>query len=434
MKGSASFSPAAIAVLAAAAVGLLAASVLLRAYGPEPAPAVGDDSFGANSFSVSAIGHAGFYDMLRRLGWPVSRRLGGDPLRAAGTFIMAEPKLEHLSEAGGFEPAAAPRLLLVLPKWRGFRNADRRGWVGGATLLSPATVQQTLETALRSCGADLPPSAGSPSPAEAGRRVQVARVPWPLKWATNELGPAPAGSGQIQLLRDSGLRAVAAADEGLLVGELDYDGGVIWVLSDPDVMSNHGLFKGDNAAFMVALLGGLISAADDGGPAAPIVFDEAAHGFRKVQAEPFKLLFSFPFVIVAILLCATAGLLALAAVGRFGAPRRTRPNLDFGKAGLIGNGARLLGYAGHPPLVLRRYVGLTVRTVAQTLHAPSGLNEAALAGWLDQIGRARGVRLSCAEILAFATHIEAEKKHNQARLFQSVRDIHRWKGEILNES
>ncbi len=415
MSGSsgqnAPFSPAALGVLLASAAALFALSVLLSAFGGgEGSPG---ERAGPGSYSASALGQAGAYDMLKRLGRPVSRGLGRNLGRVGehGTLILAEPDLSALRDEEGLALLKAPRLLLVLPKWRGYPDPDRPAWIERAELLPQMAARQTL--------------------ALVDGQGQVTRAAWPAKWPVNELGIAPAGADWAQLVRSSEMRPVVGTDEGMLVGEMERDDQVIWVLADPDIMANHGLGRGGNAAFLVALVDAL-RMTDNDDPAAPVVFDETGHGFGAAESNPLKLLFRFPFVVVTVLAGLAAALLVLAGAGRFGAPRAAPPVLDFGKAGLIDNGARLLDYAGHQADILERYVRLVVRSVGRELHAPAGLGGFALAEWLDRIGRARGVDASCQTLMVAMANLERNDPRNLSRLFGLARDIHHWKGEMLN--
>lgn len=406
-----SFSPAALGVLLASAAALFALSVLLSAFGDGDAPT--GERAGPGSYSASALGQAGAYDLLKRLGRPVSRGLGRNLGRVGehGTLILAEPDLSALRDEEGLTLLEAPRLLLVLPKWRGYPDPDRPAWIKRAELQPQVTARQTLALV------DGP--------------GQVAHAAWPATWPVNELGFTPAGSGWVQLMRSQALRPVVGTDDGMLVGEMRRDDQVIWVLADPDLMANHGLGQGDNAAFFVALVEAL-RMTDNDDPTAPLVFDETGHGFGVADRNPLQLLFRFPFVVVTVLAGLSAVLLLLAGAGRFGAPRPTPPALDFGKAGLIDNGARLLDYAGHQADILKRYVRLEVRSVGRELHAPAGLAGFALAEWLDRIGRARGVDASCQTLMLAMANLEGDDPRNLSRLSALARDIHHWKGKILN--
>ena len=410
------FSTKVLLLFIACAVALFALSILLSAYDDEPvAPA---NKVKPGSYSSSAIGYAGFYDSMRRLEMPVIRSIGNtlQQVGAHGTLIVAEPDIGRLTN---YEDAAklanTPRLLLVLPKWRGFPDENRPNWVEDVEPVALFTAQQTLALV-------------------AGTNSAVIRDKWPAGWQYNELGVTPAPTTEVvQMIRSDQLRPVVGTRDGMLVGEIIENGRIIWVLSDPDVMANHGFGKGDNAAFMITLVG-VLRYWHNTDATAPIVFDEVVHGFEQGESSPLKLIVSFPFSIITILVCLTAAFAVMAGISRFGAPRRPQPNLDFGKAGLINNGARLLDYAGHHTIVLQRYVRMTIRSVGQSLHAPHNLSDAALAQWLDRIGKTRKLKMSCSSILAEAMQLKNEDNQTLTRLFKSAGEIHTWKGEMLNGS
>lgn len=406
------FSRSALIVLFSCALLLFALSVLLPAY--DDSPRVVSTTM-TNSYNASAVGHGVLYDMLRRLGFPVSRRFGGQPVpRGNGSMlVLAEPDFNFMGESSGIELLSVPRLLLVLPKWGGVEDKTRPGWIAEAKPLS-----------VESAAVDLRFADGSGI---------VVRTLWPSSWTVNELGVAPAGDDVVQLVRSPKMRPIVGAETGILVGELRDGGRRVWVLSDPDVLSCHGLVRGDNAAFMVAL----ISAARGAGPGhagPPVVFDEGLHGFSRPEDTAFRLLFRFPFSLVVLLLCASGALLALAGARRFGAPQRAIPACSFGTEELIANSARMLDYAGYQDMTLRRHVRMTLRAAGRALHAPAGLNDGELAAWIDRIGRARGVEQSCADILREIDETRPGGRRELARLFALVGNMYQWKREILHDA
>lgn len=406
------FSRSALIVLFSCAALLFALSVLLPAY--DDSPRVVSTTM-TNSYNASAVGHGVLYDMLRRLGFPVSRSFGGQPVpRGNGSLlVLAEPDFKFMEESSGIELLSVPCLLLVLPKWRGVEDGKHPGWIAEA---KPLPVESAM-AALRFAD-------GSGT---------VVRTLWPSAWTVNEPGVAPTGSEVVQLVRSPKMRPVVGSETGMLVGELREGGRRVWVLSDPDVLSNHGIVKGDNAAFMVALFESIREAGPHRfGP--PVVFDESLHGFRRPEDTSLRLLFRFPFSLVVLLLCASGALLALAGARRFGAPQRAIPACSFGTEELIANSARMLDYAGYQDMTLRRHARMTLRAAGRALHAPAGLEEAGLAAWLDRIGKARGVGRSCADILREIDETRPGGRRELARLFALVGNMYQWKREILHET
>lgn len=231
------FTRSALILLLTCGLALFALSVLLPAY-DDGTPDRGDTAR-AGTYSVSAIGHAGVYDMLRRLDFPVSRGRGHTlDMVGGGTLMVIEPDPWRLDdELGPRLLMEVPSLVLVLPKWRGVPDKRHSGWVGEVR----------------------------PESLDAARRVlshvtgegDVARVARPAAWTDNELGVVPALPEVVQVARSPALRPVVGTADGMLVGELIMDEGddnTVWVLADPDVISNHGLGKGENTAFVLALL------------------------------------------------------------------------------------------------------------------------------------------------------------------------------------
>lgn len=409
-----SFSRSAVVLLLSGAVALFALSILLHAYDNDPVSSGG--RYRASTYSASAVGHAGLFDVLKRLDRPVVRSLGNTlaMVGRTGTLVVIEPDLWRISNDEGLNILGAPRLLLVLPKWSGTQDPEHPGWVSEMNPVPLEAAQKTL--ALIDVNSD------------------VLRTDWPKEWIINDIDFTPSGDGIVQLIRSRKMRPIVGTDEGMLVGEITSKGHKIWVLSDPDILSNYGVSKGDNAAFMVSLIDEL-RLWRNADKSALVVFDETLHGFQAAQGEsPIKLLFQFPFSIVTFLTCAAAFLLALAGTGRFGAPQTPPPELDFGKKGLIDNSARLLDYGGHHGIILKRYVAITVHAVAHALHAPPNMDVAGLSVWLDRIGEARGATISCAAIMRAVIDLDANDPKNLSRLLENARDAHRWKGEILNGS
>ena len=406
------FSRSALLVLFSCGVLLFALSVLLPAY--DTAPRAVSASI-TNSYNASAVGHAVLYEMLRRLDFPLSRRLGGQPIpRGRGALlVLAEPDSRLPAESGA-ELLFAPCRLLVLPKWRGVKDEKHPGRIVKARPLPVDEAARVYLTFADATGT-------------------VVRTLWPSAWTVNELGVTPSGGEVVQLVRSAKMRPVVGTKAGMLVGELREGGSRVWVLSDPDVLSNHGLVRGDNAAFMIALLAA-IRGEGPGRAGSPVVFDESLHGFRQPEDTSLRLLFSFPFSLVVLLICASGALLALAGARRFGVPQRAAPACAFGTEELIANSARMLDYAGYQDTTLRRYARMTLRAAGRALHAPPGLAERALTAWLDSIGRARGVEASCAEILNEIDRTPSGGRRALERLFTLAGNMHQWKEEILHDA
>ncbi|MCL2713414.1 MAG: hypothetical protein FWD68_02145 [Alphaproteobacteria bacterium] len=396
---------------------------------------------GPSTFSRSALGHLTFYETLRRLDWSVARsaRDVADGPGAGGVLVIAEPDLDLLRRKLGRNCASGKRdcgridvpatVLLVLPKQFGYADWNRPGWVRKVRPIELSDSARVLN--FFTSGATL------------------LRGSLPARWTTSTLGVEPEITRDLQLIRkpvNAGtprretITPIIASDEGILLGEIRDGWRRILVLSDPDPIENHGITRGDNARFAVALAERLRRG--DG----RLVFDETVHDFRYARSgspkqkdaparagdSPLSVLAQFPFSLLAAQCAATMALLLWATMARFGpAEKPGAAAIHYGKTRLIENTAALLGAAGHQASTLRRYLQMVQRETARALHAPGGIDEAAQVAWLDQIGKVRGVRLSLSGIIA--QHVRrGASSAPEAALFVTANAIHSWSKEILN--
>ncbi len=389
---------AAVVVTAVAGVSFLAL-LLWWVFGNELVPA---SSSASDSFSRSAIGHRAFAELLREIGVPtvVSRFNSGGKARDSALLVVAEPKVGRndtrlrmlLSMIG-----QAERTLLVLPKWRGTESEEQPGFIEAAEPLEPWEV----EAVLAAVGADL-------------SLVRVAPDE-PVSWRSGEIGATPDIRAPQVLRGRFGSRCVWCA-QGVLLGYVDTSRGSVLVLSDPDLLSNHGIVRPGNA---VAVMGMLDLARGDQDA---VVIDETLHGFGK-EPSLFRSLFEFPLGLATIQALLATAVLLWAAMGRFGAPHPPAPPLEAGKKALIGNIAALLAYGGHGAHALRRYLDGAVAEARAALHIPAGLKAAEAEERLD---RAHGaVRLRDLRVLV--NKQSADRRH----ILAIARRIHRWREETI---
>jgi len=402
MNGQSTFEPRVVAVLVAALVALFAASLLLTGASSHRD---GEKLAGANSYSRSAVGHLGLFDVLQKLDYRVVRG-EHDVLAQLGTngiLILAEPTGAISGAASNGNLFGAETMLVVLPKWKVRRSEVRGDWIGEAQLLNEDVVRSVLH-----------------SVAGAGEVVRVAK---PSGLHNSLEIPRPTVSGPLQLIKNAKMRPIVATAEGVLLGEFKQERHRIWVLADPDPIENHGIGKGDNLAFATAVIYAMLA-----GKPGTLVFDETLHGFQRSPPSVLKLLFEFPFNLIALEVVAAVALLLLASVGRFGAPESPDRVLHAGKRGLISNTASLIDHAGHHAAILKRYIGMVLQDTGRLMSAPRQLNDHELAAWLDRTGAARGLRSDCAAALERTT----AKFQDVVSLFIEAQAIHRWRKDILN--
>ena len=402
MEERQAFAPKTVAWLIAVGLTAFGGAAYFAITGDDPGAS---KTSGANAFSYSAIGHKGLVETLRRLNVPVLVNRGIE--RVAGPtslLVVAEPPAAAVRDGRVPGLGAAGAVLWVLPKRRGPPAAAHPGWVEFVRPLARLEVERVLRHIVRD--------------------GTVVRTSGPLfpKGGSFRLVPtldAP------QLMRSSRLDPIVATEDGMLVGEFRRGGRPIWILSDPDVLSNHGLGRGDNAVFVLKLIERL---RPEGGT---VIIDETAHGFAQ-RRSLWRSALRFPFVIATIQALAAVLVLTWAASARFGAPIPLAPALEPGKSGLIDNTAGLLQSGGHGPEILKRYLRATLRDVARRLHLPRNLDEAALVGLVDRIGRARGVSADYRRLRREAEATAEGGGLHGLRLVQSARNLHRWKQEMIH--
>lgn len=369
----------------------------------------GPDNTGASTFSRSAIGHAGIFDVLQRLDIPVIKSSSNslDRLGRGSVLVLAEPNPGLRKDDAITQLLKAERVLFVLPKWIGLPSQRRPGWLQLVAERNRSEAKSALSLVVP-------------------RMDVVHEEEGTVQWTTNELGLTPNVRRPTQLISGTGLRPIISSARGMLVGELVERNRTVLVVADPDVISNHGLAREGNAALAVALIKRLR------GPNGTVVFDETIHGFTGAAENPFSLLFRFPFVIATVQGLIAVALLLWATLARFGAPQSVPPPLTAGRAGLLQNMAKLIEFTGHQPVMVRRYVEETLRDVARQLHAPRTLAGDALVAWLKRVGGARGVTVDCGALMQQARELGVAGRRDQASLVRLARDTHRWQGEMLD--
>ncbi len=409
------------------AVTSLVVALLLMAVGPDPE---GEPSVAADAFSRSAIGHHAFVETLRELEFSVLVSQNETERRAGKSafLIVAEPSIPdrdlerwaHDERSQRYQRMLdrAGDVLIVLPKWSGHSHPEAKGWLASVDLIDEARAHEALEHAGLPDARVVRPEGEIGAPITFRDLAGAARTP-----------PSRIEVTRPQLVVSSSLRPLIAYADGILLGEvLGPEGGEdrFLVLSDPDLLNNHGLEKADNAAVAIDV----VRLAHDEGE--PIIIDETLHdhGFAAPQSF-FRALFEFPLVLLLIHLAATLCLFLWAGAGRFGSPLPVPPPIEPGKQVLIENTGELLRTGGHGLHILGRYFRAAVREVAGGLHAPKSLSSAELRDWLDRVGKGRGVSVGIRSLESEISSVSRSRGRGAHVVAAAVR-VHRWKREMLD--
>jgi hypothetical protein len=321
-------------------------------------------------------------------------------------LVLAEPDDSDISEEmiEGF--GDLPHGLLVLPKWGGRRDGSKPRWVETMGLVPLDDVEDVLKRA------------GTEGMAKRLKGTFTVEVP--------DFG------GKIeltdpQIMIGAAVKPIVTLQDGVLIGEADLGSGQQWVLSDPDLISNHGIDQGDNAVVAVSI----VEALRPGGGA--VIFDETIHGLE-LRPNLLRTAFQLPFSIVTLSAAVAIALAIWAGLMRFGRPDPSQRALQPGKVTLIRTTADLLRQGsrkGTVELVLTRYLKAQIADLVARLNGPRGLDENRQIAWLDDLAVAR--RLD-ARLQPLAAAIEATAKSHSTdpgRALRLAADLHAWKQEFL---
>ena len=365
---------------------------------------------GPTASSSSAVGYHALAHLLEEFDIPfVSNRAGVTRATSdTGLLVMAEPILATEDDREAFKArlARARNILVVLPKWLAAETQARPDWAFDVELRAinqPASVMAIL-----------------------GGGATIHRSDGSHEWERGA-APAPTFEHVVQLVRSSSVRPIVRTGDGILFGALDDGIGQIYVLSDPDILANHGIRNGDNAALALRLIE--LARVGDG----PVIFDETIHRF---SAKPnlWRGMFELPYVIATIAALAAVGVLIWATVRRFGAPQPVPPALPAGKAGLIHSTAELLVFGRRARNLVERYFSITRRDVARRLHAPRSLRGHDLTQWLDAAGERRSLPHTCDDLERQIGGVLHGQRTDDTGLAGLALRIYRWRRAMLDGS
>ncbi len=358
-----------------------------------------------------ALGHRAFLELLRAedrsvrtSAWRTELELGDDTV-----LLLLEPDLRVEGARDRLRRLVdrSERTLLVLPKWRSHREERGSDRVERVWTMARDEVEEVLDAA--GIGGDVV------------RRDDLGA------WTAPEPAPTLAHP---QLVDASGDTPVAVPADGSLFFELRPDGRRILVLADPDVLANHGLGDGDNAAFVTGLVDRLADRGDE------LVVDESMHG-REVRPGLWAALLRWPLVLLPIQALLVAGALLWAGVGRFGSPLPSAPALRAGRDTLVENTVSLLVSGGHAADLVRRYESATRARVAEAFHLPARLSTPERDARLEALADARDVETPAVgglgeALLAREGEGRAARPVRLRALLDRARTVHHWREEMLH--
>jgi len=385
-------------------VGVFAFSALV-VLGTYESDLRGGDDGGAHALSHSAVGYAGMAQFLKDAGQTVvisrSKLANG---HSEGVLIATPPLEGKLADVRALNFHGP--VLMVLPKWNAWPDIFHRGWVGEG---QPIDLKLLDKASL--LGAYAP--ARRPNVSAATLFGRGDRFGETLSFKT---GPID----RLQILQTKDLIPVLQDETGAMILGRDPKTG-IYVLSDPDLLNNHGLKSIDNALAGARIVETLKEA--DG----PVMFDVSLNGFAR-ERNVMRLLFDPPFLAVTLCLFLAACLAGFQAACRFGAARRGGRVFALGKEALADNTAALIRLTGREHRMGPRYAELTRNLAARATGVPRELTGDGLTQFLDRMGAQRGAQDRLSELTAIIGGAA-----NREQVLAAAKRLFHWRLEMTRE-
>jgi hypothetical protein len=351
---------------------------------------------GAHALSNAATGFSGIVRLAQATGRnPAIVR--NEALLDTEDLVVLTPESGLKDMSSVLSRRAGKVTLVVMPKWLTEADPGRTGWVRARGLKPAWDADRTLapEHPMR---VQRHRSGGAPL------RTVPAHAPPELRFT------AP---GPLQTVSGPGLKPVVTDPAGRAV-LVQVGNEPLYLLSDPDLLSNRGMADRRQAGAALAMLDFLNSTG-----AKSVAFDVTLNGLGATRS-PLRLMFDPPFLAATLALAAALLLAGLQAISRFGPPRRPERAIAFGKAALIDNAAALVRQARREAALGGRYAEM-IREKAVTVFAvPAKLRDGAVVDDLDKLdGRSSFSALARA----------AEQARSREDVLAAAQALHQWQGE-----
>lgn len=388
------FKPATMLLITAIGVLAFIAMLVLGAYAPDLRSG---HNGGSHALSNGATGFGG----LVRLAEETQRK----PVIVRSVSDLKNENLAVITPDDGSTDLSAvlaargPRAtLIVLPKWSTMADPAHAGWVRILDLTTDGNPASTLYPA---------------------HPLDIARQKAHGEPLLNVDSSAPAdlrflAPAVMQTMSGKDLQPLITTAKGKIVlGRVG--GGNLYVLSDPDLINNHGMGDERQARAALALLDYLNSTDSDG-----VLFDVTANGLGRSKS-PLKLAFDPPFLGVTLTIFVAMLLAGWQALNRFGPISRRERALAFGKQALVDNSAALIRKAGREAHLGSRYVDVIRERAITLFRLPPTLDPEQLAARLEAMNPRR----------SFATTAEeAMNAANRDELVRAAQSLNYWLLEV----
>lgn len=308
--------------------------IVLFAFAPDLRS---DTSNGANTVSRSAIGFAGLKELLSLSGTPTELDRG--PMARADTkpsLVILTPEAGTSARDLGTYAYVAPTLI-ILPKWLVQAQETREDWVTKSGKLPEGSIAMMLR--------EIAPGVTLLARPGSAHNVDVMAGP-----------AAPTALSGFTLPHVEELRSIGGArslliarNYGPILAMTSHGGQPVYILSEPDLMNDHGLSDGATARAALAIIAQLRRGNG------PVRFDVTLNGFGR-DPSLLRAIFQTPLLGATICSLLAALLIGWHAAIRFGAPIDPGQVFARGKKMLAANTADLLRMMGREGALAPRYV------------------------------------------------------------------------------
>lgn len=392
-RSEGTFRTATIMLVVAIGIVAFAGMLILGAYAPDLRSG---RNGGSHALSNAATGFSGIVQL--------ARATGRDPrIQRSELFLDTKDLVVLTPDSGSTEMGAVlarrstKPTLVVLPKWQTVPDPVRTGWVRARGLRPPWDPERTLAPA-HPLKVQRHRSGGSRLEAVPGHAPPELRF----------IAPGP-----LQTVSGAGLKPIVTDGAGRVV-LAQLGSQPLFLLADPDLLSNRGMSDRRQAGAALAMLDFLNAPGSKS-----IVFDVTLNGLGQTRS-PLRLMFDPPFLAATLAITAALLLAGLQAISRFGPPRHPERAIAFGKAALIDNSAALVRQARREAGLGGRYAEMIRDKAVTVFGVPARLRDGAVTDYLDKLdGRSSFSALASA----------AAEARSREELLAAAQALHRWQGE-----
>jgi hypothetical protein len=404
---AAPFKIGAIALMLALGITGFLGLIVLGAYAPD---LKSGRNGGAHALSNAATGFSGLVQLAEATGRHPRIVRDVHEFDTEDLLVVA-PETAAVNVSAAVQDREGSPTLFILPKWQTVADPTHRGWVKESGLKSLYEATGVLAPGIN--------FKMKRAEGKGGQALMTENGPRHIRFTAPQQMQVITGLEDRKGGRSHSLYPVITDGKGGMV-LVQVDDSELFVLADPDLLSNQGLRDAGKAASALALLDWL-----NNNPPEGIAFDVSMNGFGHSRS-PLKLLFEPPFVVLTITILLALILAGVQAFGRFGPVRQRERALAFGKAALVDNSAALIRKAGRETRMGGRYAALCRERVVEALGLARRLREkggdAAIDAHLDQLkGR---------HVYSDLSRMAAEAK-DKTTLLSAAKALHDWQKEKI---